>query len=154
MLPLLTFCVVRPLEYWDAPIQYAPLVESLATVARHAHMPYNLVWITSGQSVEFWQREPGLALAELRLPKPYVCLVKGMGSFAGAWVDSGFAMLGDVSLDALGEQGLPDWDNPYSRYPQLGAVRHELEHLLCRCVWIDYDRYWATWDWIFKWRWN
>ena len=75
----------------------------------------------------------------LNLPRPYVCIVPGMGGFAGSW-EGGYALLGDYALWALrwgDDQIIPrDWVTDYgypwgyylNRRSQMGAIRHEADH--------------------------
>ena len=78
-------------------------------------------------------------MKQLDLPKPYICLVPGMGGFAGVW-DGGFGLLGDYALWALnwGDNEIMPRDYPYwgiylNRRSQMGAIRHEADHATCDC---------------------
>ena len=141
---LITFCLVFPREAqqsWATRyVNLPPIISALGEISARNNWKYRFIVVDSPYSIWEWQAHPYILMERLRpvlvpqeelgrdLRRPYTCMVRGMGGFAGAW-DRDFALLGDYAELSL------EWGDSFPGYwnrrAQMGAVEHEVLHLIC-----------------------
>ena len=123
-----------------------PAIElALSEVVAARGMTAQVLYINSGYGVSMWRWNPWQPMRTLRAQGLcQVAIVAGIGGFAGAYIDEGYAVLGDWALWALswgGDDIMPrtwvtDYGFPWGIYlnrrNQMGAIDEEIEHLMTR----------------------
>lgn len=107
-------------------------------------MTARVSYINSGYGLLPWRWYNRELMRELQ-PRCKLGIVAGLDGFAGAWLQDGYAVLGGWTLWALNwgdddvmprtwvtDYGYP-WGIYLNRRSQMGAVLHEVDHLLCKC---------------------
>ena len=139
-----------------------PAIElALAEVASARGMMAQVSYINSGYGVSMWRWFPWQPMRQINLygfarakTVCQVAIVAGIGGFAGAYIDEGYAVLGDYALWSIQWGQLPYCEiclhSPwFSRYAQQGAILHELDHLLCKCTDLGHTRG-TPWERLFR----
>ena len=123
-----------------------PAIElALSEVAAARGMTAQVLYINSGYGVSMWRWNPWQPMRTLRAQGLcQVAIVAGIGGFAGAYIDEGYAVLGGWTLWAISwggddimprtwvtEYGFP-WGIYLNRRSQMGAIDHEVGHLLSK----------------------
>ena len=139
---MIPFCIVIPADY-DTMLNKPAIELALSEVAAARGMTAQVLYINSGYGVSMWRWNPWQPMRILKAQGLcQVAIVAGIGGFAGAYIDEGYAVLGGWTLWALSwgedaimprtwvtEYGFP-WGIYLNRRSQMGAVLEEYEHLI------------------------
>ena len=144
---MIPFCIVIPMDY-DTQLNKPAIEEALVEVAAARQMTAQVSYINSGYTAFGWRWYPWLPMQTLKgVGLCQVAIVAGIGGFAAAYYTEGYAVLGGWTFWAIsfGDESIMPRNYPYwgiylNRRSQMGAVLHELDHLLCRCRDLGHER--------------
>lgn len=133
---MLLFCIIIPADY-DTMLNKPAIELALSEIAAARGLMSQVRYIDSPYNLQIWQLQPWTMM---RMITCQTAIVAGMDGFAGTLIQDNLALLGGWAFWALnwGDDNIMPRDYPYwgvylNRRSQMGAILHEVDHLLCQC---------------------